>query len=213
MNVPTILLEDTRDPQNRALCQMAQEERFVLFSLCYALKPGLLLEIGRARGGSTLILAEALKLNRCGKLVSLDPEDPRWPVNVIDPAVKRSLGDQGVVFVDGYSPAALPEAFATAGGPFDFVLIDGDHSYEGCFADIQGCLPFLNRGSRVLFHDAFYRPVQAAIDDALKAFPVLQDCGLVSCKANLKADEFVEHRGEKYPVIWGGLRLLAHQGA
>ena len=37
--------------------------------------------------------------------------------------------------------------------PWDFVLIDGDHSYEGVKADFENVLPHLRPGIPVAFHD------------------------------------------------------------
>ena len=36
---------------------------------------------------------------------------------------------------------------------FDFIFIDGDHSYEGCIKDFELSFPFLKNGGIVAFHD------------------------------------------------------------
>jgi hypothetical protein len=36
---------------------------------------------------------------------------------------------------------------------FDVILVDGDHSYEGCLLDLATCLPFLKEGGILILHD------------------------------------------------------------
>jgi hypothetical protein len=100
----------------------------------------------------------------------------------------------------------LPQALATAGGPFDFALIDGDHEYPGVVRDIEGTLGVLAPQAYVLFHDAHYFEVARAIDEMVcKYADRLVDCGMLSVLQN--PEDRVE-RG--HPVVWGGLRLVRY---
>lgn len=36
---------------------------------------------------------------------------------------------------------------------FDLIVVDADHSYEGCLADLRACAPFLEVGGAFLVHD------------------------------------------------------------
>ena len=38
--------------------------------------------------------------------------------------------------------------------PFDFIWIDGDHSYEACKNDLEDWLPLLEAGGIIAFHDS-----------------------------------------------------------
>lgn len=38
-------------------------------------------------------------------------------------------------------------------GPVDVVLVDGDHSYEGCKGDILGWMPHIRSGGYIMVHD------------------------------------------------------------
>ena len=40
-----------------------------------------------------------------------------------------------------------------SGPPIGLLFIDGDHSYDGCRADIRSWLPKLEPGAYVAFHD------------------------------------------------------------
>lgn len=41
-------------------------------------------------------------------------------------------------------------------GDIDVLLIDGDHSYEGCLADYEKFEPFVKEGGIILFHDPLW---------------------------------------------------------
>jgi predicted O-methyltransferase YrrM len=56
-------------------------------------------------------------------------------------------------------------------GTIDLMFIDGDHSYEGCKADIEAWLPFMKQGGVMAFHDFGSRAsgVTKAIFETIKA--------------------------------------------
>ena len=39
----------------------------------------------------------------------------------------------------------------------DLLFIDGDHSYEGCLADLESWLPHVKEGGSIIFHDYYSR--------------------------------------------------------
>ncbi len=53
--------------------------------------------------------------------------------------------------------------------PFDFALIDANHTYDAVRRDIGGVLPYLADRAYLLFHDANYPDVKRAIDEAVAA--------------------------------------------
>ena len=113
------------------------------------------IEIGRWRGGSTLVLAAAM--GRRGKLWSID----------IGEKAERVLGEQGeslddetrnfcerfgldVELVVGNSHTLELDT-----GEVDVVLVDGDHTYEGTRADVDRWARRLRIGGALFVDDAF----------------------------------------------------------
>ncbi len=54
-------------------------------------------------------------------------------------------------------------------GPYDVLFIDGDHSHEGCSADIANWYGGLATNGHLLFHDAARPEVQDAIVEFISA--------------------------------------------
>jgi predicted O-methyltransferase YrrM len=112
-------------------------------------------EIGRFRGGSTVIIAAALQR---GVLHSYDieirqgrdgAELDRQLTGVLE---RYGLADRVRLHVaDSRSAEPPPE-------PIDILFVDGDHSEEGVRADFEHWAPHLGPGGHLLFHDAVDAP-------------------------------------------------------
>lgn len=179
-----------------APAQLVTSERLLLYALVYGLRPKHCLEIGTAQGGSALIICAALDEIGLGQLVIVDPAPQIAPEHWARMAHRAAL-------IAGPSPEALLQAQQLAGAKFDFVFIDGDHSFEGVLKDIEGVIPLLDTGGYILFHDAHYFEVEEAIDEALRRYPCLVDCGMVSKEAHP-----TDHLYKNQRIIWAGFRLL-----
>jgi len=60
------------------------------------------------------------------------------------------------ICADSHDPATIDAVRAAAGDdPFDFVFIDGDHSYEGVRGDWLAWSPLVRPGGLVAFHDTW----------------------------------------------------------
>ncbi|MGH7232104.1 MAG: class I SAM-dependent methyltransferase [Nitrospiraceae bacterium] len=175
-----------------APAEMLWEERLLLYTLVRGLKPKRVLEIGVYHGGSTAIISDALDQNGCGMLSSIDPHP--------DLKIDWESVAHRVVLYRGYSPAILKEVHDAAGGHFDFCFIDADHSYGGVLRDAIGVMPYMAPGSYILFHDAHFADINAAIDDFLLTRTGITDCGILSTE---RSGLDSEGRGP-----WGGLRLV-----
>ena len=117
-----------------------------------------ILEIGRFKGGSTLALALA---NGEVPIVSIDiapVDDERLRSVLVEHEVGRNvhllIGDSR----NGQFAEAGPDSY-------DLLFVDGDHSYEGCLADLERWWPGLAVGGSVVLHDCYQgNEVQQAVD-------------------------------------------------
>jgi len=112
-----------------------------------------LVEIGVAEGTSAWELRHAA--DPAGSLYLIDPYLPgRIPgLNMARIVARRLLGGQ-----DGVRPVWIQdfshEASLGWDDSIDFLLIDGDHSYEGVSRDWQDWSPHVRPGGIVALHDA-----------------------------------------------------------
>jgi predicted O-methyltransferase YrrM len=175
---------------------MTPAERLLLFTLAFTLRPARYLEIGTLHGGSALLVCTAMdSAGNGGTLVCIDPE-PK-----IAPETWARLHHR-TKLLRGLSPHALPEARSLAGGLFDLVLIDGDHTGAGVIRDATGVLSVAAPGAYLLFHDCFNEDVAGGID----AF-VRQNAGHVQDVGPLTREITHEAGPDGAPAVWGGLRL------
>lgn len=179
--------------------EMLPPERVLLYSLVFGLRPKRCLEIGTLYGGSARITVAALDDAECdGRLVCVDPE-PRLSQETVSAVSHRAT------VITGHSPEALAEAQREAGGPFDFAMIDGDHSTDGVVRDVKGTMTVLAPGAYMLLHDANFYEVADGVEGLLNQNRDLVDCGLLSRASVPQPDA-----GRPRPVFWGGFRLLRY---
>lgn len=103
------------------------------------------LEIGSASGGTAFLINHFFKPE---KVVLID-NNLHWK------APLRSTVLEGIereeIIGNSTSDYVIKEALGHA--PYDIVIIDGDHSYEGVKADVENYSPMLSVGGFLLFHD------------------------------------------------------------
>lgn len=180
-----------------APAELLLPERLLIYSLVRGLRPQRCLEIGTHFGGSTSITCAALDDVGAGRLVCVDPNP------LVPDAVWAGLAHRATM-LRGTSPSALPEAVALAGGLFDFVFIDGDHTHAGVVRDVEGVLTVAAPGAHLLFHDSHYWEVRDAIDECVSRYAGrLLDAGTLSA---LSTEPIQAPDGTA--AQWGGFRML-----
>lgn len=143
----------------------------MLFSLAVSIQARTVVEIGRFKGFSTLALASALRFleevgwdepaqhkqrpdidytrlqaNHERVLISVDPA----PTPEASALIKEAGLERYVEFLDAYSQDV------DFSGEADLILIDGDHTYEGCLDDVRRLIPeHLRPGGYFILHDYF----------------------------------------------------------
>lgn len=176
---------------------MTRAERLLIYTLVFTLRPLRYLEIGTLKGGSALVVSAAMDaLNSGGKLVCVDPTPQIAPEH-------WTLLEQRTTLLTGYSPDILPHAQEAAGGPFDFVLIDGDHTYEGVLRDANGVLPHLANGAYLLFHDSLFADVARGLQEFAEYHAdTIVDFGTLTREATFHT--LPDGQSQR----WGGLRMM-----
>ena len=140
---------------NHGIASLQLDEAALLFRLARRVPAGgAVAELGRFKGGSTLLLASALPDG--AELWSYDLHVPLRP-DMQGPELDRALGDalcryglEGKVHLLVGDSRTLPPPPR----PCDLVFVDGDHTYEGARADYLRWREFLAPGGQLLFHDA-----------------------------------------------------------
>lgn len=151
------LLPETCDLP-REFIRLCPWEMEFLFTVARRAKRGIV-EIGRYNGGSTFVLACA------------NPHVPIWSID-IKPQNDDLLREQFARFdVGGNVQLIVGDSRKTRDDvkDYDFLFIDGDHSYEGCSADIAAWAPRLATSGHLMFHDSYlggYGVQDAIIDFA-----------------------------------------------
>jgi predicted O-methyltransferase YrrM len=134
--------------------QLTITERVLLYLLGKKLpENSILVEIGSYHGGSSQFLAFAAEIND-STLICVDTWksdgmtiDHRDTYNEFK---RNMLGfSHRVKAMRGYSNE-IAKDFKEQ---IDLLFVDGDHSYDGCRADVQAWSPHLAKGAIIIFHD------------------------------------------------------------
>jgi cephalosporin hydroxylase len=138
----------------------AQPDQFApefteLLDIYRALKPRSVLEIGVSKGGT---LYQWIKYaGKRAKIMAIDLPGGPWGV-AGEPPLEDWLGwatdrDVSLMVLLGSSHAPDMAWTIKENGPYDFVFIDGDHSYLGMACDFLTYSPLVRKGGLIVLHD------------------------------------------------------------
>ena len=139
----------------KSYSEMSEQDRLFLSTLITRYKPKKLLELGVSKGGSSIVMLNAIKNIDGASLASIDYNE--WHYRIKDkktgfyvdnyPDLKKKwtlkTGGMALNFLDELS----------GGEKFDFCLIDTVHSVPGEILDLLQVLPYLKEGAIVVLHD------------------------------------------------------------
>ncbi len=154
------------NPLARGVISLTPREAAYLFTLARQSQARTVVEIGRFRGGSTIILAAAIGPD--GRLWSIDigEKEERFDgaTDGYDAQTRRFLDRYGLQasLIVGDSASVDIDT-----GEVDIVFIDGDHSYRGVRADFDRWGPRVRVGGAVVFDDAFPFAGRSAHEDTV----------------------------------------------
>lgn len=164
----------TREAARAVVRRLGQEyqccspEPEALFGLSYSLAGiGAILEIGTNVGTSTIALALGQQARRTGRKVhTVDmARHPQLDANLREAGVAAQV--EIIVSTSGELARVWTE-------PLELLWIDGDHSYGGCRADIEGFSRHVVTGGFIALHDFADRMgVPRAVHESILAKPWL----------------------------------------
>jgi hypothetical protein len=164
------------------LWQMSPSERMAMFYIFNKMPMRrTAIEIGSFKGGFTKVLSEHFK-----RVISIDIDHS----NIVD---KEAYNN--VTWLTGTSAEWL--SIMAFNVDVDFILVDGDHTYESVFIDLDLILYHLKSSALVLVHDAEYSESKKALQDIVDKYKNEYDSDLYF----VRGDEF---KGNKV----GGLALF-----
>jgi predicted O-methyltransferase YrrM len=128
-----------------------QTEMLSLLKRLEEIVPGLILEIGSAMGGTLALFAAAAPPD--ARFLSLDIEYPA-PRREANASFIRQGQALTTIECDTHKEATRKAVHRWLDGKrFDFLFIDGDHSYAGVKADYEMYSPMVRPGGLIGFHD------------------------------------------------------------
>lgn len=147
---------------------------------CAVRKNGNMLEIGVNKGRTTNNLARVAKGEGL-KFIGIDvTEVPKTICDAQNPGeclpsnmVGCEIMDQHKPYVEiklinPNNPNSLSELLSQLNLKFDFVFVDGDHSYEGVKKDYNAIMPFMTENGLVVFHDVWWDVTPPPVKGPLK---------------------------------------------
>lgn len=135
------------------------------------------LEVGCAFGLSSLYICEAIRGRAGARHTMIDPhQNSRW-----DGVGVKNLQDVGVDYaelIESRSEFALPRLLESGKGPYDFIFIDGWHTFDHTLLDSFYATRLLRVGGILALDDANFESV-ARVVEFLLSYPCYEDIGRV----------------------------------
>lgn len=138
MNFEELIWLFTSNESSRGIVRLNIAEGAILYKYCKKMHNGILLEIGRKHGGSTVLMAAPLD---DGHLYSIDIVMHKCV------AEYTSSYSNKITFITGNSKEIEWDT------QIDLVFIDGDHSYIGVKNDIEKFVPYVKKNGYLVLHD------------------------------------------------------------
>ena len=150
------------------------------------------LEVGCAYGLSSLYICSALDKRPDASHTIVDPfQKDHW-----DGVGVKNLDDAGVNFYDLVelrSEFALPELLQRRAGQFDFIFIDGHHTFDHTLLDCFYANRLLRVGGYLAIDDLKLLSVRRAVE-FIKSYPCYRVHGMVARKRRLKKKNAIKRR-------------------
>jgi predicted O-methyltransferase YrrM len=163
------------------------------------------LEIGMASGTSSVVISQALRDNGGGRLTSVDPFQTAadgYAGKGVASLAAAGLSD-GHRLIEKLNYLALPELVAEV-ARFDFVFIDGYHSFDYTFVDFFYADLLLNVGGVLAIHDT----VMPGVYRAVRFIEELKPYKRLSAPVMMRLESFPRRLFRRVGQILGGPTAL-----
>lgn len=161
------------------------------------------LEVGCAYGLSTLNICSALQGRAGASHTIIDPaENTIW-----DGVGIKNLEEAGISFfelIEEGSEFALPSLMKRMEGQFDFVFVDGMHTFDHTLLDCFYCTRLLRVGGYLAIDDAYWLSVRRAIS-FISNYPCYEIIGALQTKK----EDFYGWRSWKRIVVQSVSTLMS----
>jgi predicted O-methyltransferase YrrM len=131
----------------KRICAQSYKEAMLLSKVATRVSSGIIIEIGRAIGGSLVILG---KSSPDSYIYSIDINDAR-NTDVLDLCNKYEVTNYEMLVGDSQK---IGKSWKEEKGiRIDMLFIDGDHSYKSIYDDLCSWVPHVEKGGIVMMHD------------------------------------------------------------
>jgi predicted O-methyltransferase YrrM len=158
----------------RAMLDYGESE--LMYDIPRILGGGLMANLGHARGGSALILAQSiLKHGLEGSVISVDTFKGR--VRPYERAMEliKLRGLHDLIDLRNGTTSVVGEELLREGYEFKFVFIDANHSYEHVLEDLELWTQMLVPGGFVAFHDTNQEFSHRVLEDRVLNNPIWRE--------------------------------------
>lgn len=191
--------------QHRGAVQKRDEFKALLDLLKSAGPLDTVVEIGTAQGGT--FFAWCKLGSRTATIVSIDLPGGEFGGGYGEDGIRRMRSyarhrqETHFLQLDSHAPETKQELEKVLNGrKIDFLMVDGDHSYEGVLADYEMYSPLVRHGGLIAFHDIVFH-------DHVPACQV--DRFWNEVRAQFESWEFTKpEEDDRGYGVWGGIGVL-----
>ena len=180
--IETVDVQIIRSFDREPLLSMFPTEVVALAAIVRTLRPQRLLEIGTFEGNTTVNLAANAPTDAHVVTVDLPPDwDGEYATDVPSIHHNAAVGVQiGRQFLESPFREKVTQVFEDSGtfdwaryAPYDFILIDGCHTYEYALSDTRNALDVIRPGGVIVWHDyGMLEDVSRVVDEMARRFTV-----------------------------------------
>jgi len=171
-----------------------------LLELVDRIKPGAILEIGTANGGTLFLFSHVA--SEAAVIISIDLPGgkfgggyPKWK-GILYRAFTLPGQRIHLLRADSHDRETLEQAKRILDGKeIDFLFIDGDHTYEGVKKDFEFYSPLVQKGGIIALHDIVVHPPETGCE-------VSKFWGEI--KGDYNSEEIVKERSQN----WAGIGVV-----